>query len=166
MEIQIDKLTLGQTIKALKKTSEGLTQLEVEYPDNYIIRKIMTMKHLVDRRVFRSFNPGENHCIECKSGTCDVHSVAESVLNTVKHGDEASAQIPFYERALYNRYYERDVEESIGGFEHDGMVRGYGADMMSLYCRIPDKQPCGIGKTLMPGGQHGLSGKPDWAFSS
>ena len=48
MEIQIDKLTLGQTIEALKKTSEGLTQLEVEFPDNYIIRKIMTMKHLVD----------------------------------------------------------------------------------------------------------------------
>ena len=48
MEIQIDKLTLGQTIEALKKTSEGLTQLEVEYPDNYIIRKIMAMKHLVD----------------------------------------------------------------------------------------------------------------------
>ena len=48
MEIQIDKLTLGQTIEALKKTSEGLTQLEVEYPDNYIIRKIMTMKQLVD----------------------------------------------------------------------------------------------------------------------
>ena len=48
MEMQIDKLTLGQTIKALKKTSEGLTQLEVEYPDNYIIRKIMTMKQLVD----------------------------------------------------------------------------------------------------------------------
>ena len=48
MEIQIDKLTLGQTIKALKKTSEGLTQLEIEYPDNYIIRKIMTMKQLVD----------------------------------------------------------------------------------------------------------------------
>ena len=48
MEIQIDKLTLDQTIKALKKTSEGLTQLEVEYPDNYIIRKIMTMKQLVD----------------------------------------------------------------------------------------------------------------------
>ena len=48
MEIQIDKLTLGQTIEALKKTSEGLTQQEVEFPDNYIIRKIMTMKHLVD----------------------------------------------------------------------------------------------------------------------
>ena len=48
MEIQVDRLTLGQTIEALKKTSEGLTQLEVEYPDNYIIRKIMTMKHLVD----------------------------------------------------------------------------------------------------------------------
>ena len=48
MEIQVDRLTLGQTIQALKKTSEGLTQLEVEYPDNYIIRKIMTMKHLVD----------------------------------------------------------------------------------------------------------------------
>jgi len=41
-------LTLGQTIQALKKTSEGLTRLEVEFPDKYIIRKIMTMKQLVD----------------------------------------------------------------------------------------------------------------------
>ena len=48
MEKQMDRLTLGQTIEALKKTSEGLTQLEIEYPDNYIIRKIMTMKQLVD----------------------------------------------------------------------------------------------------------------------
>ena len=48
MEIQVDKLTLGQTIEALKKTSEGLTQLEIEYPDNYIVRKIVTMKQLVD----------------------------------------------------------------------------------------------------------------------
>ena len=48
MEIQVDKLTLGQTIQALKKTSEGLTRLEVEFPDKYIIRKIMTMKQLVD----------------------------------------------------------------------------------------------------------------------
>ena len=48
MEIQIDKLTLGQTIEALKKTSEGLTKLEIEYPDNYIVRKIVTMKQLVD----------------------------------------------------------------------------------------------------------------------
>jgi len=39
---------LGQTIQALKKTSEGLTRLEVEFPDKYIIRKIMTMKQLVD----------------------------------------------------------------------------------------------------------------------
>ena len=46
--MQIDKLTLDQTIEALKKTSEGLTQLEVEYTDSYIIRKIMTMKYLVD----------------------------------------------------------------------------------------------------------------------
>ena len=48
MEIQVDKLTLGQTIEALKKTSEGLTKLEIEYPDNYIVRKIVTMKRLVD----------------------------------------------------------------------------------------------------------------------
>tara|TARA_R110001599_G_scaffold90429_1_gene238400 strand:- start:182 stop:379 length:198 start_codon:yes stop_codon:yes gene_type:complete len=48
MEIQLDKLTLGQTIEALKKTSEGLTKLEIEYPDNYIVRKIVTMKQLVD----------------------------------------------------------------------------------------------------------------------
>ena len=44
----VDRLTLGQTIEALKKTSEGLTQLEIEYPDNYIVRKIVTMKQLVD----------------------------------------------------------------------------------------------------------------------
>ena len=48
MEIQVDRLTLCQTIQALKKTSEGLTRLEVEFPDKYIIRKIMTMKQLVD----------------------------------------------------------------------------------------------------------------------
>ena len=48
MEKQVDKLTLGQTIEALKKTSEGLTKLEIEYPDNYIVRKIVTMKQLVD----------------------------------------------------------------------------------------------------------------------
>ena len=49
MEKQMDKLTLGQTIQALKKTSEGLTKLEVEFPDKYIVRKIMTMKQLVDQ---------------------------------------------------------------------------------------------------------------------
>ena len=48
MEIQVDRLTLGQTIQALKKTSEGLTRLEVEFPDKYIIRKIITMKQLVE----------------------------------------------------------------------------------------------------------------------
>ena len=45
----MDILTLGQTIQALKKTSEGLTKLEVEFPDKYIVRKIMTMKQLVDQ---------------------------------------------------------------------------------------------------------------------
>ena len=49
MEMQVDRLTLGQTIDALKKTSEGLTQLEVEFPDRYIVMKIMTMKQLVDQ---------------------------------------------------------------------------------------------------------------------
>ena len=47
--MQVDRLTLGQTIDALKKTSEGLTKLEVEFPDRYIVRKIMTMKQLVDQ---------------------------------------------------------------------------------------------------------------------
>ena len=45
----MDRLTLGQTIQALKKTSEGLTKLEVEFPDKYIVRKIMTLKQLVDQ---------------------------------------------------------------------------------------------------------------------
>ena len=47
--MQVDKLTLGQTIDALKKTSEGLTKLEIEFPDKYIVRKIMTIKQLVDQ---------------------------------------------------------------------------------------------------------------------
>ena len=41
-------MCIRDRIQALKKTSEGLTRLEVEFPDKYIIRKIMTMKQLVD----------------------------------------------------------------------------------------------------------------------
>ena len=45
----MERMTMGQTIQALKKRSEGLTKLEVEFPDKYIVRKIMTMKQLVDQ---------------------------------------------------------------------------------------------------------------------
>jgi len=48
MEIQVDKLTLGQTIKALKDTSEGLTELEIEFPNRATVRKVVLMKQLVD----------------------------------------------------------------------------------------------------------------------
>ena len=72
--------------------------------------------HYMNRRLFRSYN--------------------RSKTNTPQ-GDSAADQIPFYERALYNRYYERDVEESIGGFEHDNILRKH--DMNSLRCRV-DKQ--------------------------
>jgi len=48
MEIQVDRLTLGQTIKALKDTSEGLTELEIEFPNRATVRKVVLMKQLVD----------------------------------------------------------------------------------------------------------------------
>jgi hypothetical protein len=77
-------------------------------------------KHYMNRRLFRSYNRGKYY-----GGSC------------IPQGDSAADQIPFYERALYNRYYERDVEESIGGFERDNLQRKH--DLNSLRCRV-DKQ--------------------------
>lgn len=76
--------------------------------------------HYMNRRLFRSYNRGKYY-----GGSC------------IPQGDSAADQIPFYERALYNRYYERDVEESIGGFERDNLQRKH--DLNSLRCRV-DKQ--------------------------
>ena len=69
--------------------------------------------HYMNRRIFRSYN---------------------RVKNNYPQGDSAEDQIPFYERALYNRYYDRDVEENIGGFEYDNIVRKH--SMSSLKCRV------------------------------
>lgn len=103
------------------------------------------MERLNSRRIFRSFNRG-----------CDFKEVktpdGKSITITNPHGNSASDQIPWFERALYNRYYERDVEEAVGGFELDNLSRGYGKDMMSLYCRVQKKNlnPLSCGKTNPP----------------
>jgi hypothetical protein len=84
------------------------------------------MQRLLNRRVFRSWAPGK---------------YGEKGVTT--SGDSAQEQIPFWIIAAHKRNYERDVDESVGGFETDGMIRGYGKDMNELYCRIPQKYPCG-----------------------
>ncbi len=68
-------------------------------------------QRLLDREVFRSVNP-----------------------SNTQHTDSTAAQIPFYRKSIQHRYNERDVDESIGGFESGCLNRGY--DMNSLYCRI------------------------------
>jgi hypothetical protein len=60
--------------------------------------------------------------------------------------DSSGNQIPWWQKMLHKRNQDRDVEESLGGFEFDGLNRGYGDAMESLYERIPKKFPCG-GKT-------------------
>lgn len=120
------------------------------------------MEKLLNRRIFRSFNLGK----DCGGNP--------SIRYGDKHGDSADSQIPWFERALYNRYYEKDVEENIGGFELDGMNRGYGKDMQSLYCRL-QKYPQNIGKNVgkssgksreyrMPGGYNDRTKNPQWEF--
>ncbi len=106
------------------------------------------MERLQTRRIFRSFNRG----CDFKEGESSGNTNAKKVTMTNPHGNSASDQIPWFERALYNRYYERDVEESVGGFELDNLSRGYGKDMMSLYCRVQKKNlnPMSCGKTDPP----------------
>lgn len=84
------------------------------------------MQRLLNRRVFRSWAPGK---------------YGEKGITT--SGDSAQEQIPYWQKAIHNRSYERDADEAVGGFETDGMIRGYGKDMFELYCRIPQKYPCG-----------------------
>lgn len=126
------------------------------------------MNRFMGRRSFRSLNKPRNKCKQCELGTCSTHTLAEKVLNDYKT-DDADGQIPFYERALYKRNYERDVDEAVGGFETEGINRGYGKDLDSMYCRIPSKYPCGdnrnqvttrggIERTIPPG-------NPEWTFN-
>jgi len=84
------------------------------------------MQRLLNRRIFRSWAPGK---------------YGEKGITT--SGDSAQEQIPYWQKAIHNRSYERDADEAVGGFETDGMIRGYGKDMIELYCRIPQKYPCG-----------------------
>jgi len=121
---------------------------------------LAAMQRLQNRRVFRSFNP--------KKTKAD---------GTPGNGDTADEQIPFFERALYNRYYERDAEENVGGFETDTIVRGYGKDMNSLYCRVPaQKISCGNNNTttattttisnISCENPHYNIASEDWAFTT
>lgn len=86
------------------------------------------MTRMMNKKTFRSYY-GNGY--SCPPSTCDGN-----YGNNV--ADDTACQIPWYERKLYNRYYERDVEENIGGFErtsHQSMAH----DMSTLRCRV-DKQ--------------------------
>ena len=99
------------------------------------------MKHLLEKRSFRGFNYVEG-----------------GPLPT----DSAADQIPFFQKALHNRYYDKNADESVGGFETGALSRGYGKDMMSLYCRSQNRAPCGKTRKPMPQGYKNLTGLPDW----
>lgn len=103
------------------------------------------MQHLLNKRTFRSKN-------------------APNKQTGFNQGDEAKDQIPWYEKQLYNRYYERDVEESVGGFEKDCQVRGYGDDLKSLYCRVQTTECSKMPNKPQPGNYNQISGKPNWNF--
>lgn len=101
------------------------------------------MQKLMDRRINRTYNRPRN------SGE--------------PLGDRADEQIPYFVQSIHRRHYDRDAEESIGGFEFDAaasedltedriLARGYGKDLDSLYCRVPKKEPCGREFKPTPGG--------------
>lgn len=151
----VEGLTANPTPQDLKLWTNGDGFVDQSNP--------AAMKHLLERRTFRSHNEPNTHLAQNGEMT-----VAERVMerHARKHGDTAGDQIPFYRKALSVRNYERNVEESVGGFETDCMTRGYGSDMTSLHCRIDSKTPCGFAKPPMPGGQNALAKNPDWSFST
>lgn len=101
------------------------------------------MKHLRERRIFRTYNAKKRHG-----------------MNTKSLGDEAGDQFHCMERGLYKRNYERDAEENVGGFEMDNLQRGYGEDARNeQLCRVPNKYPCGRPSMPMPGGYNQEGGK-------
>ncbi len=59
----------------------------------------------------------------------------------ILNGDIADNQIPWYRKALHRRNYEKDVDESLAGFERDNVKYAYDTD--SLKCRLRDKINCG-----------------------
>jgi hypothetical protein len=102
------------------------------------------MRRLLERRSFRTANKQDG------KGNGGVK------------GDSADQQIPWYERGLYNRYYERDVDEALGGFEFDFKQRGYGEDARrELICRL-DRPDCSTKNYPFPGGYDQVTNKPDW----
>lgn len=133
----------------------------------------VAMKKMLEERRFRSHNPGRSLCKQAGVPRGYTGKYGR------KHGDLPGEQIPYYQTALHNRYYERDNEESVGGFELDGMSNrgGYGKDMMPLYCRLPNRypleyrkgytsikgcRPCATDRPPMPGGYNGQVGLPPW----
>ncbi len=89
------------------------------------------MERMMSQKHFRNgWRKGRNNHVENDGynedcALCRMHEF---------HIDHAFAQIPFYERAIYRRDYDRDAEESIGGFERDCIIQKN--DMRSLLCRI------------------------------
>lgn len=60
--------------------------------------------------------------------------------------EDTPCQIPWFERALYKRNYERDVDETIGGFEYTSPQFGT-YDMSSLQCRVNKQNKINKGPT-------------------
>jgi len=76
-------------------------------------------------------------------GFCDETSPEEMrrmlTNKTFRSYNTDGNQIEYWKVAIQHRNYERNVDEAMNGFQFDGMQRGYGSDLDSLYCRIPQK---------------------------
>lgn len=63
-----------------------------------------------------------------QSSYIDNRNIKKRTFRNGKYGENT---VPFYERALYNRYYERDIDESTRPIEMDYKLRGY--DMSDIH---------------------------------
>lgn len=158
-DVTVRGLQQTEDPQALKLWRDGDSVVDQSDPD--------CMKEFMNRRVFRSPNNGKNLCKACENDQCSIHTPAQKVINTLK-SDDSDAQIPFWEKALYKRQYERSVDENLGGFETTGMQRGYGKDITSMLCRVPSKVPCGDGRyatDISSTIERDISpGEPEWSF--
>ena len=115
-------------------------------------------KQLYSRRIFRTYGSGNkrmgNYCsVGANADFVNVNPMDTSCFipdgndffprvkpsgglsyRCTRKGDSSVSQIPFYERALYNRPYDRNTgDESRGGSEFGQILTGY--DLSSLLCR-------------------------------
>jgi len=85
------------------------------------------MRRLLERRSFRTYG-------DVATGKYIEQTDPNISLDIFWSGQVYNNQTPFWERGLYQRRYDYDAEEAVGGFEMGNFQRGY--DMSSLKSRV------------------------------